>query len=199
MTSAISWPNCVLRAARIAILDRSKIHWNSMHRLWRRALEPGDWNNSTSTLNSNLLTNWQIPATISQRVNFRQCYIANAKWMAFAKVAIFYVVNGAVLELQFARKSYVCNYIAILSAQKCWHFERGVFTHHYWWFAFVFQIVALGYWCLRVSLSSGVFAKLIRAVSVRRHLAEKQVFGNTSHYQSIILFQTSSCTLQLPH
>ena len=44
----------------------------------------------------------------------RQC-----KVNGICKVAIFYVVNGAVLELQFAHKSYVCNYIAILSAQKC--------------------------------------------------------------------------------
>ena len=66
-------------------------------------------NISTSTQNSNLLTNWRwIRGTISHRVNFRKCCIANAKWMAFAnwKVAIFYVVNGAALELQFARKSY---------------------------------------------------------------------------------------------
>ena len=35
-------------------------------------------NNSSSTLNSNLLTNWRwIHATISQRVNFRKCCIAN--------------------------------------------------------------------------------------------------------------------------
>ena len=87
-------------------------------------------NNSTSTPNSNLLTNWRwIHGTISQRVNFQKYCIANAKWMAFAnwKVAIFYVVNGAALEQQFARKSYVSvlNCVAILSARKCWNFDRA--------------------------------------------------------------------------
>ena len=79
--------------------------------------------------------------------------------MAFAnwKVAIFYVVNGAALELQFARKSCVHNYVAILSAWKYWNFERGKFTHQYWWYAFVFRIAALEYWCLGVSLLNRIF------------------------------------------
>ena len=134
----------------------------------RWSLELG--NNSPGTLNSNLLTNWQwIHATVSQRVNFWQCCIANAKWMAFAnwKVAMFYVVNGAALELQFARKSYVS--VIML---RFW--GGGVFTCQYRRFAFVFRIVALEYWCLGVSLSSRVFGKLIRAVGVRRQLAEKK-------------------------
>ena len=138
----------------------------------RWSLEIG--NNSTSTLNSNLLTNWRwIHATISQRVNFGNVDIANAKWMALAnwKVAIFYVVNGAALELQFACKSYVS---VITLRFKYWNFERGVFTRQYWWFPFVFRIVALKYWCLGVSLLSGVLGKLIRVVSVRRQLAEKK-------------------------
>ena len=92
----------------------------------RWSLEIG--NNSTSTLNSNLLTNWWwIHATISQRVNFRQCCITNAKWMVFAnwKVVIFYVVIGAVLELQFAHKSYVSVITLRFWASKVLKFGEG--------------------------------------------------------------------------
>ena len=54
----------------------------------------------------------------------------------------------------------------------CYDFE-GVFTRQYRpRFAFVFQIVALEYWCLGVSLSKGVFDKLIRAVNDWRQLAQ---------------------------
>ena len=116
----------------------------------RWSLEIG--NNSSSTLNSYLLTNWRwIHATISQREFFWQCCIANAKWMLFAnwKVAIFYVVNGAALELQFACKSYVSVIrLRFWAPRKYWNLERGVFTRQYWRFAFVFWIVALEYWCL---------------------------------------------------
>ena len=81
-----------------------------------------------------------------------------------------------VLRLNCSLHANLCvrNYVAILSAQKYWKFERGVFTRQYWWFAFVFQIVALKYLCLGVFLSIGVFDKLIRAVSVKWQLAEKK-------------------------
>ena len=136
-------------------------------------------NGSTSTLNSNLLTNWWwIHATISQRVNFWQCCIANAKWMPFGnwKVAIFYVVNGAALELQFARKSYVSVITLRFWAPESTEIWRGVCSRiniNDLRFFFL-RIVALEYWCLGVSLLSGVFDKLIRAVSVRRQLAQKK-------------------------
>ena len=140
-------------------------------------------NNSTSTLNSNLLTNWWwIHTTISHlRVNFLKCCIANAKWMAFAfteKLQSFtwLTVLRLSCSLQLCTQILcVRNYIAILSARiKAEILRGGVFTRQYWWFAFVFRIVALEYWCLGVSLSIGVCDKLIRAVSVRTQLAEKK-------------------------
>ena len=150
------------------------------------SLEVG--NNSTSTLNSNLLTNWQwIRATIAQRVNFRQCCIANAKWMAFAnwKVAIFYVVNGAALELQFARKSYVSVIqIVILSARKYWKLERGVFTRQYCWFAFVFSNCC--FWILMSRSFS--FKRSIWQVNpgsqCLKRACPKEVSGNMVHHHT---------------
>ena len=103
--------------------------------------------------------------------------MTNAKWMAFAnwKVAIFYVVNGAALELQFARKSYVYVITLLFWAPESTEISRGVCSRvNIDNFFFFFWIVALEYWCLGVFLLSGVFGKLIQAGSVRRKLAEKK-------------------------
>ena len=114
--------------------------------------------------------------------------------MAFAnwKVAIFYEtvlrlscslhVNPITPMMTCVRIKLCCDF----QRPKILKFREGcVHTSIiYWRFAFVFRIVALEYWCLGVSLLSGVLGKLIRAVSIRRQLAEirKEVSSNTLHH-----------------
>ena len=121
---------------------------------------------------------------------FRQCCIANAKWMAFAnwKVAIFYVLNGAALELQFVRKSYVSIIRLRFWAPENIESWRGViFTHQYCRFAFVFRIVALEYWFLRVSLSNGSIWQVYPGSQCLKRACPKEASGNTfiHHHNSI--------------
>ena len=123
------WKHC--NTGRNTIPDRHNTHWNSAHGTdyedARWSLENG--NNSASTLNSisNLLTNWWW----IHKVNFPQWCIANAKWMAFAnwKVVFFYMVNGAALELHFARKSYVSGIMLRFWAPENTEISRGVYSH----------------------------------------------------------------------
>ena len=58
----------------------------------------------------------------------------------------------------------VRNCVTILSARKCWNFERGVFTHQYWRFAFVFFNC-----CFGILMSSFSFKRSIWQVNPGSH------------------------------
>ena len=74
--------------------------------------------------------------------NFRhhQC-----KTYAVAKLAIFYMLNAAVLELQFACKILCSEIHLIVRRESDENFEKGLFKRQYWRFAFVFRIFLLEY------------------------------------------------------
>ena len=71
--------------------DRCKTHWNSAHRVWRRALEPGDWkqfHKHPKFQFTHILTNSRHKLTKSK---FLAMFTSP---MQTEKVAIFYVVNA---------------------------------------------------------------------------------------------------------
>ena len=149
----------------------------------RWSLEIG--NNSWSTLNSNLLKNWQwIHATKSKifgnvaspmamqwqcKVNgvckLKSCYLyLSFTWLTVLRLSCSLHANPMCpwLGCEFERPK------VLKFGEGCVH--TSILTN----FEFVYRIVALEYWCLGVFLSNGVFDKLIQAVSVWRRLAQKK-------------------------
>ena len=111
--------------------------------------------------------------------------------MAFAnwKVAIFYVVNDlTVLRLSCSLHANPMSVIMLrFWAPESAEILRGVFTHNYWRFAFVFQIVAL---------ESGQSVQC-QKTACRKDM--KEASGNTLHHHTwlnwwtMIFFMNGKC------
>ena len=147
--------------------------------MWRGTLEPGDWKKfskhpkfqftHTLTMNSrHNLTKSTFSAMLHRqcKVNgvckLKSCYHLRGKrccaWAAVCtqilRVSVIMLRYWALKGTEIWRE--VCSHININD------------LHLFFW------LFALEYWCLGVSLLSGVLGKLIWAVSVRRQLAEKE-------------------------